>query len=106
MDILKINYKRIKDMVVRFCRNIWNECKDWRTLVILLLVIIVVYSPAWGGYLLYGIFGFKWCLAVATTWLAFWAGPMTPFFPLCIAIALGIKKLLNRLLIKSFSRKN
>lgn len=103
-SMIKERYEKIKNAVIRFCKNIWNECKDWRTVAILLVVITIVYSPAWGGYLLYWIFGFKWCLPVATAWLAFWAGPMTPFFPLCIGIALGIKKLLNKLLFKPIKK--
>ena len=77
-----------------FLRYVWRECKDWRTLLILLCVMAVVYSPVWLGYLLFGLFGFKWCLAAATACLAFWAGPFTPFFPICIAVACGIKRIL------------
>ena len=36
-----------------------NECKDWRTLVIFAIVLIIMYSPVWLGYLLYYIFNFK-----------------------------------------------
>ena len=73
-----------------------EECKDVKTLIILLIVILIVYSPVWGGYLLYFIFKLNIFLVVATACAAFWAGPFTPFFPLCIAVTLAIKKLLKR----------
>lgn len=82
----------IKDKVKNFLKWIWNECKDWHTIVILLCVIVVMYFPVWGCYLLYALLGWTWCSVVASACLVFWAGPFTPFFPLCIAITLSIKK--------------
>ena len=83
---------KLKDKFVRFCRWIWQECKDTKTLLLLLLVIAVVYSPVWGGYLLYAIFGWEWASVMASACLVFWAGPFTPFFPICIGITLAIKR--------------
>ncbi len=84
--------EKIKTKVKNFFLWIWQECKDWHTLVLLCVVIAVVYSPVWLGYLLFIIFKWKWCSAVASACLVFWAGPFTPFFPLCIGITLSIKK--------------
>ncbi len=84
--------RKIIDKIKNFLKWIWGECKDWRTILLLLGVIVVVYSPVWVCYLLYIIFRWNWSFAVATAVLAFWVGPFTPFFPLCIAITLGIKK--------------
>lgn len=56
-----------------------------------------MYTPVWGGYLLHLIFGIKWGSVVATAYLAFWAGPFTPYFPLCIAITFGIKKIIEKI---------
>lgn len=78
--------------IKNFCKSIWNECKDVKTLILLIIVIIIAYSPVWLGYTLYFIFRWKWCIVVATGYLAFWAGPFTPFFPLCIAVTLFIKR--------------
>ena len=83
---------KIKDNLIRFCRWLWRECRDVKTLLLLLLVITVAYSPAWGGYFLYELFGWKWASVVASACLAFWAGPFTPFFPICIGITLAIKQ--------------
>jgi len=88
--------KSIKNRIKKFVKKIWLECKDRRTLTIFFIVVIVMYSPVWVDYLLYFIFDYKVFLVVATACLAFWAGPGTPFFPLCIAITLGIKKIIER----------
>lgn len=88
--------QKLKEKIKKFLLWIWGECKDVKTLALLLVVIAVVYSPVWAGYLLYGLFGWTWCLAMATTCLVFWAGPFTPFFPLCIAITLAIKRLFQK----------
>ncbi len=57
------------------------------------IVVAVMYIPVWVGYLLHILFNIKWGSVVATAYIAFWAGPFTPFFPLCITITLGIKKM-------------
>lgn len=80
-----------------FCSYLWQECHDWRTFAILLIVMAVVYSPVWLLYLLYALLDIKWCLGVATACLAFWAGPFTPFFPICIAITCGVKRMLKKM---------
>jgi len=84
-------WQKIWEKVRNFCKAIWYECKDAKTLILLIIVIIIAYSPVWLGYMFYFIFKWKWCLIVATGYLAFWAGPFTPFFPLCIAVTLFIK---------------
>lgn len=33
----------------------------------------------------------------ASAYLVFWAGPFTPYFPLCIAITLSLKKLIEKI---------
>lgn len=91
-----IMMKKIKDKLINFCKWVWSECKDWHTLVLFLVVVFLMYAPVWGGYLLHILFKIKWGSVVATTYLAFWAGPFTPYFPLCIAITLGIKRLFEK----------
>lgn len=72
-----------------------EECKDWRTFVIFIIVLVIMYAPVWLGYLLYYILGLKWCMVIATIALTFWAGPFTPFFPIAIAVTLFIKKIIK-----------
>lgn len=85
--------RRMVAKVKSFLYWIWQQCKDWRTVALLAGVSAVAYSPVWGGFLLRAIFGWKWAGIMATAVMLFWAGPMTPFFPLCVAITLAIKKI-------------
>ncbi len=87
--------KNVKQKAINLWDWLKNECKDWKTLIVLICVIVVMYAPVWGGYLLYYIFKWNWCLVMASVTLAFWFGPLTPFFPLCIAITLSIKKIMQ-----------
>lgn len=90
----------IKLKAKKLWRYIKSEIKDVKTFIIFGIVVAVVYSPVWLCYILYFIFKWKWCFVVASSCLAFWAGPFTPFFPLCIAITLGIKRILRKFFLK------
>lgn len=83
---------KLRKKIRSFLWWIWRECGNGKTLALLAVVIAVVYSPVWGGLLLHRLFRWKWALVVATGYALFWAGPATPFFPLCVAITLTIKK--------------
>ena len=48
-------------------------------------------------YILYFVFKSKLAMGVASAYLVFWAGPFTPYFPLCIAITLSLKKLIEKI---------
>ena len=91
-------WKKLWEKTKNFFKYIWSECKDWRTVALLVLVVIVIYSPVWVGYLLFFLFKWKWCLAASSAVAAFWAGPFTPFFPLCITITFALKKLFRVIL--------
>ncbi len=87
---------KLKDKFIRFFCWIWKECKDVKTFILLMIVSTVVYSPVWGGYLLSALFGWEWASVMASACLVFWAGPFTPFFPICIGITLAIKRRTER----------
>ena len=89
--------KTIIEKFKKFLLSIWKELKDLKPLALFLIVVLVIYSPVWGGYLIYAIFRFPWSLTMATVCLAFWAGPFTPFFPICIAVTLAIKRGVKRI---------
>ena len=86
--------KNQKDKISNFFKWLKNECKDSKTFIVLICVIAVVYSPVWIGGLLYAILGWEWCGVMASITAAIWIGPV-PFFPICIAIALSIKKIMQ-----------
>ena len=91
MNLIKKLIETVKNLI----KWIWSECKDWRTLIVFIIVYCVVMSPVIVGYTLYFVTKNEWHLTYASVWLVFWFGPFTPLVPLCIAISLGIKKLLK-----------
>ncbi len=106
MEKIKELFIKLKNKFIKFCKWVWEECKDWHTVVIFAIVVVVMYSPVWGGYLCHALFHWKWCSVMATAYLAFWAGPFTPFFPMCIAITLGIRRIIDRIKGKDKANRN
>ena len=90
-------WARIKEKIIQFFKWIKKECKDTKTLILFGIIVVIMYSPVWLGYLLFGIFKWTWCSVLASAYLAFWAGPFTPFFPCCIAATLAIKRIMEKL---------
>lgn len=82
-------------------RWLFMECHDWRFFLIFIIVMLVMSSEVWVFYILsfinWGSDFSKWCLGIATACWAFWLGPFTPFIPLCIAITIGIKTLIDKI---------
>ena len=71
----------------------WYECRDWKTLLILLLINSFYSSPIWLGFF----FGFitkdSILIAIATTWQIIYNLPI--WFPLCLITTFKIKKVFN-----------
>ena len=88
--------RKIWNKAKDFLLWVWHECKDWKTLVLLGIVCLVVGLPVWGGYLLFLIFHWKWVFWVASICWAFWMLPGAPFFALCVSITLIIKKIYEK----------
>ncbi len=76
-----------------FLKWLWKECRDWKTLVLLLIVCLVLSSPVWVCYILGFLFDWTWAIVVATAVWAFWWLPGMPFFALAVTITLGIRKI-------------
>lgn len=89
--------KWLLDINVRFYKWLWGELKDWRTLVLFIIVFLAVSCEIWVPALLSIITRNGWWLTVSGTCLAFWLGPFTPFWGICVGITLGIKALWKRL---------
>ena len=78
------------------CVWCWKELRDWRTFLIFIIVQLIVGSEVWVPLILGLIFNNKGLLAFAGTMEAFWLLPGTPFIPICIAITIGIKALIDK----------
>lgn len=82
---------------------IWVNFRDWRTIVIFVIVVIIVGSEVWVPFILGIIFNNAWLIGIATACEAFWLAPFTPFLALCIFLTILIKALMNKISLK---RKN
>lgn len=78
--------------------------RDWRTLVIFLIVLAVYSGSVWGWYL--GALLCGWTSTEAGVWLigigsavwAWWLSPLgSPFILLCVCSTIGIKALFNKI---------
>ena len=96
MKALKTWIVKLKDKGIEFLKWVWKEVKDWRTLVLLAVVCVVVSLPVWGCYLLGYIFKWEWAFWVATAMWGFWMLPGAPFWALSISITLAIKKIYQK----------
>ncbi len=90
---MKKLFNKVLKIFMDFFRWVWKECRDWRTLVLLAVVCIIIGLPVWGGYLIFFLTHWKWALIMATACLAFWWIPGVPFFALSVSITLAIKKI-------------
>jgi hypothetical protein len=88
--------KKLLNKIKVFCGWVFSQLKDWKTFVLFLMVFLVMSFEVWGFYLIGIITGEGWWIAAASACWLFWLGPFTPFFPLCIAITLAIKKLIEK----------
>lgn len=85
-----------KNKIINFIKWLWRECKDWRTFVLLVIVCIVVGAPVWISGLLGILFDWAWAWAVCAALLAFWWLPGVPYFALCVAVTLAIKRFFEK----------
>ncbi len=85
--------KKLWIKFINFWKWIWKECRDWRTLIVFIIVWLILMSPMIVGYILYFVTKNEWHLTYATAWILFWAGPFTPTIPICLAVTFAIKKI-------------
>lgn len=98
MEKIKKWLRRLKRKLIRFIMWIIRECKNWQTILLLLIVATIMQLPTWGGFLLYLLWGWEWALAVATVAAIFWAGPFSPFWVACLTVTLAIKRIFEKIL--------
>lgn len=88
---------------------IFYNIRDWHTLVIFIIVVLLVGSevriPYLLGFITWGTAFSKIMLGVGSACWIFWLGPFTPFIPLCIVITIGIKTGINKWKMKDHTPK-
>lgn len=87
-----------------FIKSILRQLKNKVNIIIFVIVLIITYSPVWlvGG--LGFIFQDKAMLAIAIAYALFWAGPFTPYFPLCIGLTFIIRKIYDKIKCHNWRR--
>lgn len=75
---------------------IYYNIRDWRSILIFIIVMLVVGSEVWIPFLLGLILDNAWLLGISAVCEAFWLAPFTPFIPLCLLITIGIKNLITK----------
>ena len=93
---MKKLFNFVKKKIIEFFSWIWHECKDWRTFVLLVIVCFVIGFPVWGGYLIGMLTGWEWAYWMASALLAFWWLPGAPYFAVCVAVTLAIKRFFEK----------
>lgn len=88
---------KIKQKVINFIKWIWQQIKDWHNLVILLIVsaaffCLCVFLVAVALFIIDKQIHIIYASSLV---IAFWMGPFTPFWPICIAATLGIRKFID-----------
>lgn len=74
-------------------KTTWKELKDWKTLILYLIVTAVLSCEVWVPYLLAIITGNKWWWGIGSACWAFWLAPGTPFTIIAVTLTIAIKKL-------------
>ena len=111
----KRNIRKNNKGAKRFFKMLWfylllpfywfkDNLKDFKTLIIFLIVLIVLSSEVWVFYLLallsWGSSFSKWCLGIGSSFWLFWLAPFTPFLPICIFLTMLIKGILNKIIFR------
>ncbi len=99
---------KILTKIKNFFKWIWEQVKDWHNFVILLIVasslfLLCVFLVGLGLFFTDRKIHFITAFSLV---LAFWAGPFTPFWPLCIAITLFIRKIIDSIIKPKKAKKD
>ena len=93
--------QKIKNLFINLWKWVKRELKDPWTFITFIIVCIVVSSEVWVMYLLYIITWNEWFLGIATTLWGIWLLPGIGFIPICLAITVGIKAIINKIRSKN-----
>ena len=103
-------YKRLVGKWNKMCKDffrwIWGQCKDIKTLLLLGIVSLVMYSPALVGWIVGFVFDVTWAWVAATAYAAFWMGPFSPFFLIAVTVTLSIKRVAEVIFKKKHKAKD
>lgn len=87
--------KRLLEKSKALVKGLFAQLKDRTNIIIFSIVFLVLSSEIWVPILLGTITQNAWWYGIAATCWGFWLAPFTPFFPLCIAVTFGVRKVVD-----------
>ena len=91
-------FKKIYNLTISFFKWLLSQLKDRTTIIIFIILTSIAISPIVLGY----VFGFvlknNYLIGIATTYLLFWVAPGTPVFTVIVALTLGIREIIKKVL--------
>lgn len=85
--------KWLWNKITQWWKTTWKELKDWKTLILFIIVTIILSCEVWVPYLIALITGNGWWWGIGSVCWAFWLGPGTPFTLIAVTLTIAIKKL-------------
>ena len=93
---MKAFFKKLWKKTRALFKWLFSQLKDKTNIVIFIIVFLVVSCEVWVPYLLAIITGDAFWWGIGSACWAFWLAPFTPFLPLCIALTVAIRKIVNK----------
>ena len=88
----------------KFFKRLWEKTKemfiklkDWRNLVIFLIVFVILSCEVWVPYLIGFITGNAWWFGIGSACWLFWLAPGTPFLTICIVVTFAVRKVIDKI---------
>ncbi len=82
--------------IKKFFKWIVDNVKDKQTRRIFYIVYLVMTSPIWLCYIIGFLSKSVLFIGIATAVVTFWSLPGTPLLAICLALTLGIKKIITK----------
>lgn len=94
---MKEFFKKVWERFKKFFVWLFKQLKDKKNIIIFIITVFVLSSEVWFSFLMAALTKNKWWWGVGSACWAFWLAPFTPFIPLCIAITIGVRKILDKI---------
>lgn len=94
---MKEFFKKVWERFKKFFVWLFKQLKDKKNIIIFIITVFVLSSEVWFSFLMAALTKNKWWWGIGSACWAFWLAPFTPFIPLCIAITIGVRKILDKI---------
>lgn len=74
-------------------KRLFKEYFSWKTFILFVFIVLLIGSEVWVPMALGFTFKKPWLIGVGSSCWGFWLLPGTPFFPICAALTIGIRKI-------------